>query len=127
MAGVEGAPSSFRLYPEVPSATRSPEETPEETSAPRSGIDDRPDAMRMENRRYFNQEGKEAKNFYHLSDDGGEESEYRGGGTIKNVLFSPFLGGESLLLHQLSVGGMGGGRGRVNRLLACSRRCSSNW
>ncbi|XP_055636896.1 calponin homology domain-containing protein DDB_G0272472 isoform X2 [Toxorhynchites rutilus septentrionalis] len=26
--------------------------------------------MRMENRRYFNQEGKEAKNFYHLSDDG---------------------------------------------------------
>lgn len=24
----------------------------------------------MENRRYFNQEGKEAKNFYHLSDDG---------------------------------------------------------
>ncbi|XP_062545651.1 uncharacterized protein LOC134212117 [Armigeres subalbatus] len=28
--------------------------------------------MRMENRRYFNQEGKEAKNFYHLSDDGEE-------------------------------------------------------
>ncbi|KAL1391472.1 hypothetical protein pipiens_012365, partial [Culex pipiens pipiens] len=53
-------------------ATRSPEET----SAPRSGIDDRPDAMRMENRRYFNQEGKEAKNFYHLSDDGGEEKTY---------------------------------------------------
>ncbi|XP_058057868.1 S phase cyclin A-associated protein in the endoplasmic reticulum [Anopheles bellator] len=26
----------------------------------------------MENRKYFNQEGKEAKNFYHLSDDGGE-------------------------------------------------------
>ncbi|XP_058819501.1 calponin homology domain-containing protein DDB_G0272472 isoform X2 [Topomyia yanbarensis] len=25
--------------------------------------------MKMENRRYFNQEGKEAKNFYHLSDD----------------------------------------------------------
>ncbi|XP_052564886.1 S phase cyclin A-associated protein in the endoplasmic reticulum isoform X2 [Culex pipiens pallens] len=32
--------------------------------------------MRMENRRYFNQEGKEAKNFYHLSDDGGEEKTY---------------------------------------------------
>lgn len=30
--------------------------------------------MGMENRRFFNQEGKEAKNFYHLSDDGGEES-----------------------------------------------------
>ncbi|XP_065088939.1 uncharacterized protein ssp3 [Ochlerotatus camptorhynchus] len=28
--------------------------------------------MRMENRRFFNQEGKEAKNFYHLSDDGEE-------------------------------------------------------
>ncbi|KFB48137.1 AGAP010207-PA-like protein [Anopheles sinensis] len=26
----------------------------------------------MENRKFFNQEGKEAKNFYHLSDDGGE-------------------------------------------------------
>uniref|UniRef100_A0A182JUJ5 SCAPER_N domain-containing protein n=1 Tax=Anopheles christyi TaxID=43041 RepID=A0A182JUJ5_9DIPT len=26
----------------------------------------------MDNRKYFNQEGKEAKNFYHLSDDGGE-------------------------------------------------------
>ncbi|XP_061512013.1 S phase cyclin A-associated protein in the endoplasmic reticulum [Anopheles gambiae] len=26
----------------------------------------------MDNRKFFNQEGKEAKNFYHLSDDGGE-------------------------------------------------------
>ncbi|XP_053672123.1 S phase cyclin A-associated protein in the endoplasmic reticulum [Anopheles nili] len=26
----------------------------------------------MENRKYFSQEGKEAKNFYHLSDDGGD-------------------------------------------------------
>uniref|UniRef100_A0A182N8P7 SCAPER_N domain-containing protein n=1 Tax=Anopheles dirus TaxID=7168 RepID=A0A182N8P7_9DIPT len=26
----------------------------------------------MDNRKYFNQEGKEAKNFYHLSDDGGD-------------------------------------------------------
>ncbi|XP_053693788.1 S phase cyclin A-associated protein in the endoplasmic reticulum [Sabethes cyaneus] len=30
--------------------------------------------MEMENRRYFKQEGKEAKNFYHLSDDGDERS-----------------------------------------------------
>ncbi|XP_058447006.1 calponin homology domain-containing protein DDB_G0272472 [Malaya genurostris] len=29
--------------------------------------------MKMENRRYFNQEGKEARNFYHLSDDGEEK------------------------------------------------------
>uniref|UniRef100_A0A182VDB9 SCAPER_N domain-containing protein n=1 Tax=Anopheles merus TaxID=30066 RepID=A0A182VDB9_ANOME len=32
----------------------------------------KPPTREMDNRKFFNQEGKEAKNFYHLSDDGGE-------------------------------------------------------